>query len=155
MDWDMVTEHWSTKTVLIIKENGKMAWRMVKAQWYTHQEISMKVNGEITNETEKAWWCGKQLKKSILVTGMTAFNQDLEHIFGLKVQVKTNFFETDMLVIGKTVFDMVKESFTTQMDQSMKASGSRILKMDLEFSLLKMELLMKVHFRMIEWSKDH
>lgn len=81
-------------------------------------------------------------------------NLDLEHTFGLKVQVKTNFFETDMWDIGKTVFDMVKESFTIQTVQSMKASGSKILKMDSEFSRLKTEQLMKAHFRMIEWSKD-
>lgn len=86
---------------------------------------------------------------------MTASNQDLEHTSGLKVPVKTNSFETDMLDIGRMVFDMVKESFTIQMVQSMKASGSKILRMDLEFSLLKMVRLMKDHFRMIEWSNDH
>ena len=88
---------------LITKENGNLVWKMVKEQWYMLQEISMKVIGKILNEMEKAWWCGKLHKKNTQAIGMTDFNQDLELISGLKVLAKINFFETDMLAIGRKV----------------------------------------------------
>lgn len=50
---------------------------------------------------------------------------------------------------------MVKVCFTTQMVQSTKENGRKILKKDSEFSPLKMERLMKALSKMIECSIGH
>ena len=85
---------------------------------------------------------------------MMDFSQVLELTFGLKVLVKTNYFEIDMLATGKKDLDTVKVSFTIQTGPSMRENGSRISSTVLEFLHLKMVQHMKDHSKTTEWLRE-